>query len=153
MAEAVKVIATNRKASFEYFLMEKFEAGIVLQGSEIKSIRAGQVSIQEAYVDIQDGENAWLIEAHIAPYEQAGRYFNHEPKRKRRLLLHKKQIRELWNNIRIKGMTVVPTRVYIKDGRAKIEIALAKGKKAYDKRAAIAKRDDARNNERATRVR
>ena len=153
MAEAVKVIATNRKASFEYFLMEKFEAGMVLQGSEIKSIRAGQVSIQEAYVDIQDGENAWLIEAHIAPYEQAGRYFNHEPKRKRRLLLHKKQIRELWNNIRIKGMTVVPTRVYIKDGRAKIEIALAKGKKAYDKRAAIAKRDDARNNERATRVR
>ena len=153
MAEAVKVIATNRKASFEYFLMEKFEAGIVLQGSEIKSIRAGQVSIQEAYVDIQDGENAWLIEAHIAPYEQAGRYFNHEPKRKRRLLLHKKQIRELWNNIRIKGMTVVPTRVYIKDGRAKVEIALAKGKKAYDKRAAIAKRDEARNNERATRVR
>jgi SsrA-binding protein len=153
MAEAVKVIATNRKASFEYFLMEKFEAGIVLQGSEIKSIRAGQVSIQEAYVDIQDGENAWLVEAHIAPYEQAGRYFNHEPKRKRRLLLHKKQIRELWNNIRIKGMTVVPTRVYIKDGRAKVEIALAKGKKAYDKRAAIAKRDEARNNERATRVR
>ena len=153
MAEAVKVIATNRKASFEYFLMEKFEAGMVLQGSEIKSIRAGQVSIQEAYVDIQDGENAWLIEAHIAPYEQAGRYFNHEPKRKRRLLLHKKQIRELWNNIRIKGMTVVPTRVYIKDGRAKVEIALAKGKKAYDKRAAIAKRDEARNNERATRVR
>ena len=153
MAEAVKVIATNRKASFEYFLMEKFEAGIVLQGSEIKSIRAGQVSIQEAYVDVLDGENAWLIEAHIAPYEQAGRYFNHEPKRKRRLLLHKKQIRELWNAVRIKGNTVVPTRVYLKDGRAKVEIALAKGKKAYDKRAAIAKRDEARNNERATRVR
>ena len=153
MAEAVKVIATNRKASFEYFLMEKFEAGIVLQGSEIKSIRAGQVSIQEAYVDVQDGENAWLIEAHIAPYEQAGRYFNHEPKRKRRLLLHKKQIRELWNAVRIKGNTVVPTRVYLKDGRAKVEIALARGKKAYDKRAAIAKRDEARNNERATRVR
>ena len=153
MAEAVKVIATNRKASFEYFLMEKFEAGIVLQGSEIKSIRAGQVSIQEAYVDVLDGENAWLIEAHIAPYEQAGRYFNHEPKRKRRLLLHKKQIRELWNAVRIKGNTVVPTRVYLKDGRAKVEIALARGKKAYDKRAAIAKRDEARNNERATRVR
>ncbi len=153
MTESVKVIATNRKASFEYFLMEKFEAGIVLQGSEIKSIRAGQISIQEAYVDIPNGEAAWLIEAHIAPYQQAGRYFNHEPKRKRRLLLHKKQIRELWNNIRIKGMTVVPTRVYLKNGRAKIEIALAKGKKAYDKRATIAKRDEARNNERATRVR
>jgi len=153
MTESVKVIATNRKASFEYFLMEKFEAGIVLQGSEIKSIRAGQISIQEAYVDIPNGEAAWLIEAHIAHYQQAGRYFNHEPKRKRRLLLHKKQIRELWNNIRIKGMTVVPTRVYLKNGRAKIEIALAKGKKAYDKRATIAKRDEARNNERATRVR
>lgn len=153
MIENIKIIATNRKASFEYFLMEKFEAGIALQGSEIKSIRAGQVSIQEAYVDVQDGEQAWLVEAHIAPYEQAGKYFNHEPRRKRRLLLHKKQIRELWNNVRIKGMTVVPIRVYLKDGRAKLEIALAKGKKAYDKRATIAKRDEARSNERASRVR
>ena len=153
MTEDIKVIATNRKASFEYFLMEKFEAGLVLQGSEIKSIRAGQISIQESYVDIPNENEAWLIEAHIAPYEQAGIYFNHEPKRKRRLLLHKKQIRELWNNIRIKGNTIVPTRVYLKDGRAKIEIALAKGKKAYDKRATIAKRDEARDNERAMRVR
>ncbi len=153
MTENIKVIATNRKASFEYFLMEKFEAGLVLHGSEIKSIRAGQVSIQEAYVDVQNGEEAWLVESHIAPYEQAGKYFNHEPKRKRRLLLHKKQIRELWNNVRIKGMTVVPLRVYLKDGRAKLEIALAKGKKAYDKRAAIAKRDEARNHERAARIR
>src|SRR3990172_10102015 len=153
MAENIKVVATNRKASFEYFLMEKFEAGLVLQGSEIKSIRAGQVSIQEAFVDIPNGDEAWLVESHIAPYEQAGTYFNHEPKRKRRLLLHKKQIRELWNNIRIKGMTVVPTRLYLKDGRAKLEIALAKGKKAYDKRAAIAKRDEARNHERAVRIR
>ena len=153
MTENIKVIATNRKASFEYFLMEKFEAGLVLHGSEIKSIRAGQVSIQEAYVDVQNGEDAWLVEAHIAPYEQAGKYFNHEPTRKRRLLLHKKQIRELWNNVRIKGMTVVPLRVYLKDGRAKLEIALAKGKKAYDKRATIAKRDEARNHERAARIR
>ena len=153
MTENIKVIATNRKAGFEYFLMEKFEAGLVLHGSEIKSIRAGQVSIQEAYVDVQNGEEAWLVEAHIAPYEQAGKYFNHEPKRKRRLLLHKKQIRELWNNVRIKGMTVVPLRVYLKDGRAKLEIALAKGKKAYDKRATIAKRDEARNHERAARIR
>src|SRR3990172_4751084 len=153
MAENIKVIATNRKASFEYFLVEKFEAGLVLHGSEIKSMRAGQVSIQEAYVDVQNGEDAWLGEAHIAPYEQAGKYFNHEPKRKRRLLLHKKQIRELWNNVRIKGMTVVPLRVYLKDGRAKLEIALAKGKKAYDKRATIAKRDEARNHERAVRIR
>ncbi len=153
MTENIKVIATNRKASFEYFLMEKFEAGLVLQGSEIKSIRAGQISIQEAFVDVPNGGEAWLVEAHIAPYEQAGTHFHHEPKRKRKLLLHKKQIREIWNEIRIKGMTVVPTRVYLKDGRAKIEIALAKGKKAYDKRATIAKRDEARDNERASRVR
>jgi SsrA-binding protein len=152
MTEDIKVVANNRKASFEYFLLEKFEAGLVLQGSEIKSIRAGQMSIQESYVDIVNGEEAWLIEANIAPYVQANR-FNHDPKRKRKLLLHKKQIRELWNNIRIKGMTVVPTRVYLKDGRAKIEIALAKGKKAYDKRATIAKRDEARSSERETRVR
>ena len=153
MTEDIKIIATNRKASFEYFLMEKFEAGLVLQGSEIKSIRAGQISIQESYVDVPNENEAWLLEAHIAPYEQAGTHFNHEPRRKRRLLLHKKQLRELWNNIRIKGNTVVPTRVYLKDGRAKIEIALAKGKKAYDKRATIAKRDEARDSERASRVR
>ncbi|MFZ5880191.1 MAG: SsrA-binding protein SmpB [Chloroflexota bacterium] len=152
MTEDVKVVATNRKASFEYFLLERFEAGLSLQGSEIKSIRAGQVSIVEAYVDIEGGEEAWLIESHIAPYAQANR-FNHDPKRKRRLLLHKKQIREMWNQVRQKGMTVVPTRIYLKDGRAKIEIALAKGKKAYDKREAIAKRDQERGAERESRVR
>jgi SsrA-binding protein len=152
MTEDIKVVANNRKASFEYFLLEKFEAGLALQGSEIKSIRAGQISIAEAYIDVPNGQEAWLIESHIAPYVQANR-FNHDPKRKRRLLLHKKQIRELWNNVRIKGMTIVPLRVYIKDGRAKIEIALAKGKKAYDKRESIARRDQARDTERATRVR
>lgn len=152
MSEDIKIVANNRKAGFEYFLIEKYEAGLALQGSEIKSLRAGQISIQEAYVDVENGEQAWLIESHIAPYEQANR-FNHDPKRKRKLLLHKKQIRELWNNVRIKGMTIVPTRVYLKNGRAKIEIALAKGKKAYDKRATIAKRDEARSAERAARVR
>jgi SsrA-binding protein len=152
MSEGVKVVATNRKAGFEYFLLEKFEAGLALRGSEIKSVRAGQVSLAESFVEIENGQNAWLVEAHIAPYEQANRY-NHDPKRKRRLLLHKKQIRELWNSVRLKGMTIVPTRVYIKDGRAKIEIALARGKKAYDKRAVIAKRDQAREQERETRVR
>ncbi|MCC7118803.1 MAG: SsrA-binding protein SmpB [Anaerolineales bacterium] len=152
MTEDIKIVANNRKASFEYFLLEKFEAGLVLQGTEIKSLRAGQASIQEAYVDILDGKEAWLIEAHIAPYEQANRN-NHDPKRKRKLLLHKKQILELWNNVRIKGMTIVPVQIYLKQGRAKIEIALAKGKKAYDKRATIAKRDEARDKDRAMRVR
>ncbi len=152
MTEDIKVVATNRKAGFEYFLLEKFEAGLALQGSEIKSIRAGQISIQESYVEIENGEQAFLVEAHIAPYEQANR-FNHDPRRKRRLLLHKKEIRKLWDQVRIKGMTIVPTRVYLKNGRAKVEIALAKGKKAYDKRASIAKRDEARSAERETRVR
>lgn len=152
MTEEVKIVATNRKAGFEYFLLEKFEAGLALQGSEIKSIRAGQMSIVEAYVDIADGRNAWLIESNIAPYAQANR-FNHDPKRKRRLLLHKKQIREMWEAIKQKGMTVVPTKIYLKDGRAKIEVALARGKKAYDKRAVIAKRDMAREQDREGRVR
>lgn len=152
MSEGVKVVATNRKAGFEYFLLEKFEAGLALRGSEIKSVRAGQVSLAESYVDIENGQSAWLVEAHIAPYVQANR-FNHDPKRKRQLLLHKKQIRELWNAIRLKGMTIVPTKVYIKDGRAKVEIALARGKKAFDKRAVIAKRDQAREQERESRIR
>jgi SsrA-binding protein len=151
VTEDIKVVATNRKAGFEYFLLEKFEAGMALQGSEIKSIRAGQMSLTESYVRVEATE-AWLLEAHIAPDEQANR-FNHEPRRPRRLLLHKKQIRELWDSVRQKGMTVVPTRVYLKKGRAKIEIALARGKKAYDKRATIAKRDQAREAERETRVR
>jgi SsrA-binding protein len=152
MVEDVKVVATNRKARYEYFLLETFEAGLALLGSEIKSIRAGQMSLAESYVDIQNGRDAWLIEAHIAPYAQANR-LNHDPKRKRRLLLHKRQVRELWNAVRMKGMTIVPTRVYLKDGRAKIEIALARGKRAYDKRAVIAKRDESRDQERASRIR
>jgi SsrA-binding protein len=147
----VKVVSTNRKAGFEYFLLEKFEAGLALLGSEIKSIRAGQMSLTESYVRVDPGE-AWLMDARIAPYEPASR-LNHDPVRPRRLLLHKKQIRELWENVRQKGMTVVPTRVYLKEGRAKIEIALARGKKAYDKRATIAKRDQAREADRETRAR
>jgi SsrA-binding protein len=134
-----KSVAKNRKAEFEYFLLEHFEAGISLQGSEIKSIRAGQVSIQEAYIQV-DGKEAWLVGTHIAPYEAAS-YTNHDPKRNRRLLLHKKEIHELWNAIRQKGVTVVPVRMYLKDGRAKVDIAIAKGKKLYDKRQEIAKKD------------
>lgn len=147
----IKVVATNRKAKFEYFLIEIFEAGIVLEGSEIKSIRAGQISLSEAFVQV-DGKEAWLQGAHIAPYEPANR-FNHEPVRPRRLLLHKKEINHLWDNIRQKGMTIIPTRVYIKDGRAKVEIALARGKKSYDKRETIAKRDRERDSAREMRIR
>ena len=149
--ENIKVVATNRKAKFEYFLIETFEAGIALQGSEIKSIRAGQVSLTEAYVQT-DGKEAWLMGAHISPYEQANR-FNHDPLRPRRLLLHKKEIRQLWDSVRQKGMTIVPTRVYLKDGRAKVEVALARGKKSYDKRETIAKRDRERDSAREMRIR
>lgn len=142
----VKVVATNRKARFEYFLLEKFEAGISLYGSEIKSIRAGQISLAEAFIQT-DGNNAWLMNAHVAPYEQANR-FNHDPKRARRLLLHKREISELWDAVRQKGMTIVPVQVYLKDGIAKVEIALAKGKHLYDKRQDIARRDQDRELER-----
>jgi SsrA-binding protein len=151
VTEEIKIVSTNRKASFEYFLLETFEAGLSLHGSEIKSIRAGQMSLVESYIDIESGQ-AWLRGAHIAPYEQASHY-NHEPLRARRLLLHKKQIRQLFNAVRQKGMTIVPTRVYLKDGRAKIEIALARGKKMHDKRNEIAKRDQERDADRASRVR
>jgi SsrA-binding protein len=151
MNSGIKIVATNRKASHEYFLLERMEAGISLQGSEIKSIRAGQISLAEAFVHL-DGVEAWLEDAHIAPYEQAS-IFNHEPRRRRKLLLHRKEITRLWNQVRQKGVTVVPLKVYLKDGRAKVEIALAKGKKLYDKRQAIAKREVQRELERDFRRR
>ena len=136
---SVKVVATNRKARHNYFLTDTYEAGISLKGSEIKSIRAGQISIKEAYVQIENQE-AWLLNAHIAPYEQAS-YLGHSPRRKRKLLLHRKEIDRLWDAVRKKGISIVPTRVYLKNGRAKIEIAVGRGKKQYDKRQEIAKRD------------
>ena len=140
--ENTKIIAKNRKAAFEYYLLESFEAGLELQGSEIKSIRAGQISIAEAYVQIENMQ-AWLMNSHIATYDAAS-YLNHDPKRKRRLLLHKKEIVRMWNDVRQKGVTIVPVKIYLKNGRAKIEIALAKGKKLYDKRDSIAKKDQER---------
>jgi SsrA-binding protein len=145
--ENVKVIATNRKAKHDYFLLETFEAGISLQGSEIKSIRAGQISIKEAYVRV-DGEQAWLVNAHIAPYDPASRE-NHDPRRDRKLLLHKKELTKLWDEVRQKGVTVIPIRVYLKKGKAKVEISIVKGKRHYDKRQAIAERDAQREIERS----
>lgn len=144
--EHVKVVASNRKARFEYFLLERYEAGLALQGSEIKSVRAGQISLAEAYVRV-DGREAWLVDAHVAPYEQASR-FGHDPRRPRKLLLHRKEIRELWNAVRQKGMSIVPTRVYLKEGRAKVEIAIGRGKKQRDKRQVIARREAEREIER-----
>lgn len=135
----IQTVATNRKASHDYFLEDRLEAGIALRGTEIKSVRAGQVSLREAYVQIDDTE-AWLINAHIAPYDPASR-FNHDPRRRRKLLLHRREIYHLSQKTRQRGYTLIPTRMYLKSGRAKVEIALARGKKRYDKRRVIAERE------------
>jgi SsrA-binding protein len=143
---AEKSVATNRRARFDYEIIEVVEAGIVLTGSEIKSVRAGKMSLQEGFVEIVGGE-AWLVDAHIASYERAG-YADHEPLRRRKLLLHKRQIADLGQGVRVKGFTLVPLRAYLRDGRAKVEIALARGKKDRDKREAIRERDTKREIER-----
>jgi SsrA-binding protein len=147
--KSIKIVATNRKASHEYFLGDRLEAGLVLRGTEIKSVRAGQVSLREAYVRI-DGQEAWLMNAHIAPYNPAS-IMNHEPKRPRKLLLHRREIMKLYDQVRTRGRTIIPTKMYLRNGRAKLEIALATGKKKYDKRREIAKREAAREVDRALR--
>jgi SsrA-binding protein len=146
-----KTITLNRKAGHDYHILRTLEAGISLLGSEIKSLRDGHVSIREAYVRPQEGE-LWLVGAHISHYQPAGR-MNHEPTRSRRLLLHRREIRELEREIGSAGITIVPLRLYLKNGMAKLEIALARGKKSYDKREAIAKRDAERAMQRALRRR
>ena len=145
-AMAVKVIAENRKARHEYHLLERYEAGLVLTGTEVKSMRDGGATLQQAYADIRNGE-AWLIGAHIAEYGQ-GNVNNHEPDRDRKLLLHRKEIASLYGKVRERGLTLVPTRLYFKDGKVKVEVALARGKEQRDKRRDIAKRDAARQIER-----
>lgn len=146
-----KTVAVNRRARHEYAVEETLEAGIALTGTEIKSIRAGRANLAEAYARIERGE-AWLIGAHIAPYEQGNRN-NHEPTRTRKLLLHRDQIAELIGRTQAKGFTLVPLRLYIRNGMAKLEIGVARGKKAYDKRRTIAERDARRELERATKER
>ena len=136
---ATKTIATNRKAYHDYYVQDSEEAGIALTGSEIKSIRASRVNLQDSYIRPEGGE-LWLLNAHIARYE-ASSYLSHEPTRPRKLLLHRKQIDNLASKVAEKGLTLVPLKLYIKDGLAKVEIALAKGKKLYDKREAITRRD------------
>ena len=146
-----KTVAVNRRARHEYSVEETLEAGIALTGTEIKSIRAGRVNLAEAYARIERGE-AWLIGAHIAPYEQGNRN-NHEPTRTRKLLLHRDQISELVGRTQAKGFTLVPLKLYIRNGMAKLEIGVAKGKKAHDKRRTIAERDARRELERSTKER
>ena len=146
-----KIIATNRKARHDYFLDEYFECGIALVGTEVKSLRNGGCSLKEAWVRIQNGE-VWIYQMHIAPYEK-GNIMNKDPLRPRKLLMHKSEIRKLEQKIKEKGYTLVPVEAYFKDSRVKIEIALARGKKLYDKRADIAKRDQQREAAREFKVR
>jgi SsrA-binding protein len=146
-----KPIAENRKARHDYHFLERFEAGIVLTGSEVKSLRDGRVSLQQAYADVREGE-AWLVGAHIDTYDQAG-IQNHEPERDRKLLLHRRELDSLYAKVREKGLTLVPIRLYFKNGRAKVELALARGKEQRDKRRDIAKRESDRQIERALKAR
>jgi SsrA-binding protein len=148
---AIKTVTTNRKAYHNYHIQDGMEAGIVLTGTEIKSIRAGKVNLADAYVKPEKGE-LWLLNAHIARYDAAS-YLSHEPTRPRKLLLHRKEISILSSKLAEKGLTLVPTRIYLKDSRAKVEVALAKGKKLYDKREAITRRDVEREMGRAKKRR
>jgi SsrA-binding protein len=139
-------IATNRQASFRYNLLERWECGVQLVGSEVKSLRGGQATMKDAYASIYEGE-VWLYNMHIPPYPPAARD-NHEPERPRKLLMHRKEIERLIGRTHEKGLTLVPTRIYFKGSHAKVEIALARGKDLYDKRRTIKERDDRRNMER-----
>ncbi len=148
---ADRVVTTNRRAFHDYFVVETLEVGIVLSGTEIKSIRDGKATISEAYARIEQGE-LWLIGAHISPYRH-GSHSNHEPDRPRKLLAHKRQVRELQAMVEQKGMTLVPLRLLLKRGRAKLELGIVRGKKLYDKRASEAERESRRDVERALRER
>ena len=149
--EELKLVANNKKAYHDYFIEEKYEAGIALAGTEVKSLRSGKCSIKEAFVRVENGE-VYVYGMHITPYEK-GNIFNKDPLRVRKLLLHKSQIQKLIGNSAEKGYTIVPLQVYFSNGRAKIEIGLAKGKKLYDKRQDIAKKDQKREAEKELKVR
>ncbi|MGZ4688414.1 MAG: SsrA-binding protein SmpB [Acidimicrobiia bacterium] len=144
------LLITNRKARHNYFILESWEAGLVLHGSEVKSLREGHANLQDSYARIEDGE-AWLYGMHVLPYAFSRAEL--DPVRRRKLLLHQKEIAELWHKTQEKGLTLVPLRVYFKDGRAKVEIGLAKGKRNYDKRQVLAERDAKRETERALKGR
>ncbi|MEM7715699.1 MAG: SsrA-binding protein SmpB [Cyanobacteria bacterium P01_A01_bin.68] len=143
-----KVIADNRQARYLYEILETYEAGIQLTGTEVKSIRAGRANLQDGYALIRENE-AWLLNVHISPYNSTGKFFNHEPRRSRKLLLHRDEIRKLIGKTEQQGLTLVPLKMYLKGGWVKISIALGKGKKVHDKRETIKKRQDQREMRRA----
>ncbi|MBF1990191.1 SsrA-binding protein SmpB [Fischerella thermalis] len=147
-SDGYKVICDNRQARYLYEILETYEAGIQLTGTEVKSIRAGRVNLQDGYALIRNGE-AWLINVHISPYTASGQYFNHEPRRTRKLLLHRQEIRKLVGKVEQQGLTLVPLKMYLKRGWVKVSIALVKGKKLHDKREDIKKRQDQREMQRA----
>ncbi|MBP5493096.1 MAG: SsrA-binding protein SmpB [Clostridiales bacterium] len=147
MARGIKIIAENRKAFHDYFIDEKFEAGVVLSGTEVKSLRAGRVNLKDSYVQCKEGE-IFLVGVHISPYEQGNR-FNLDPMRTRKLLMHKNEIIRLYSTVKQDGLTLVPTKCYFKDGKVKFEIGLARGKKNYDKRDASAEKSAKREIDRA----
>lgn len=146
---SVKTVCQNRKARYDYHILETYEAGMVLKGTEVKSLRAGRANLKDSYARVENAE-LWLENMHISHYEQGNR-FNHDPTRARKLLMHKSEIMRLWGKTREKGLALVPLRIYFKDGKAKVELALAKGKKLYDKRADVAKREAEREIARAAR--
>jgi SsrA-binding protein len=146
-----KLVAENRRARHDYHLTDRYEAGIVLAGTEVKSLRDGRADLARSYADVRDGE-VWLVGSHIPTYDQ-GNVANHDPDRDRKLLLHRKEIESLFGKVRERGFTLVPTKLYFKDGRAKVELALARGKETRDKRRDIARRDADRQIERALKSR
>jgi SsrA-binding protein len=146
----IKIIAENRKARRDYFIVDQFEAGMVLTGTEVKSLRQGRANLKDAYARIKDGE-VFVYQLHIAPYPFAY-YDNHDPLRPRKLLLHKNEIKRLYGKINEKGHTLIPLRIYFKNGKVKILLALAKGKRKYDKREAIRRRDEQREMDRARKA-
>ena len=150
-ATGEKLIVDNRRARHDYHLLERFEAGLVLTGTEVKSLRDGRASLQQAYADVRDGE-AWLVGAHISVYDQ-GNIQNHDPDRDRKLLLHRKELSSLYGKVRERGLTLVPTKLYFRNGRVKVELALARGKDVRDKRRDLQTREAQRDMERAFRAR
>lgn len=146
--EGYKIVSDNRQARYLYEILETYEAGIQLTGTEVKSIREGKVNLQDGYALVRNGE-AWLINLHISPYSGSGQYFNHEPRRTRKLLLHRQEIRKLIGKVEQQGLTLVPLKMYLKRGLVKVSIALGKGKKLHDKREDMKRRQDQRDIQRA----
>ena len=149
--EGIKIVSENRKAFHDYFIEDRIEAGIVLTGTEIKSIRNGKVNLKDSYARLKDGE-VWVYQMHISPYEQGNR-FNHDPLRPRKLLLHRTEINKFVGKIQLQGLTLIPIKIYLKQGMAKVELAVGQGKKNYDKRQVLADREGKRDIERALRDR